>query len=165
MTFRLQNPRKPSSRPAARRSLRQGFSLLEILVVLAIIALIAAVVGPRLFAQLDRSKTTAARIQAKAIKGALETMRIDIGRLPSQQEGLNLLIQADATTVPGWQGPYMDALPSDPWGRPYVYMPPADAGAAGGLTGGGAASVLSYGADGQEGGEGVNADVSSEQQR
>ena len=66
-----------------------------------IIALIAAVVGPRLFAQLDRSKTTAARIQAKAIKGALETMRIDIGRLPSQQEGLNLLIQADATTVPG----------------------------------------------------------------
>lgn len=165
MTFRLQTRRKTAQAPGARRALRQGFSLLEILVVLAIIALIAAVVGPRLFAQLDRSKTTAARIQAKAIKGALETMRIDIGRMPSQQEGLNLLIQADPTTVPGWQGPYMDALPSDPWGRPYVYVAPAETGGQGGLTGGGSASVLSYGADGQEGGEGVNADVSSEQQR
>ena len=146
------------------RKSREGYSLLEILVVLAIIALIAAVVGPRLFAQLDRSKTTAARIQAKAIKGALETMRIDIGRLPSQQEGLNLLIQADATTVPGWQGPYMDALPSDPWGRPYVYVAPAEAAGAT-PSGGGAARVLSYGADGQEGGSGVNADVSSDQAR
>lgn len=160
MTFRLQN-RRPA---AAQRRLRQGFSLLEILVVLAIIALIAAVVGPRLFAQLDRSKTTAARIQAKALKSALETMRIDIGRVPTQQEGLNLLLQGDPTAVPGWQGPYMDALPSDPWGRPYVYVAPAETSGAA-VSGGGNATVLSYGADGQEGGTGVNADVSSEQQR
>ena len=105
---------------------RAGYSLLEILVVLAIIALIAAVVGPRLFAQLDRSKSTTARIQARAVVAALDTMRIDIGRLPSQQEGLNLLIQGDPAAVPGWQGPYMEVLPSDPWGRPYVYAPPAE---------------------------------------
>ena len=114
MTFRLQN----RLRSRVRRVRRDGFSLLEILVVLAIIALIAAVVGPRLFAQLDRSKSTTARIQAKAVVAALDTMRIDIGRLPSQQEGLNLLLQGDPAATPGWQGPYMDALPSDPWGRP-----------------------------------------------
>lgn len=160
MTFRLQN----RLRTHARRVRRDGFSLLEILVVLAIIALIAAVVGPRLFAQLDRSKSTTARIQARAVVAALDTMRIDIGRLPSQQEGLNLLIQGDPAAVPGWQGPYMEALPSDPWGRPYVYAPPAEAAGAT-ASGGGAARVVSYGADGQEGGTGVNADVSSDQQR
>ena len=160
MTFRLQTRRRSS----ALRHRREGFSLLEILVVLAIIALIAAVVGPRLFAQLDRSKTTTARIQAKAVAAALDTMRIDIGRLPTQQEGLNLLLQGDATAVPGWQGPYMEALPSDPWGRPYVYAAPSEASGAT-PSGGGSARVLSYGADGQEGGTGVNADVSSDQPR
>ena len=160
MTFRLQNRlRKP-----LLRANREGFSLLEILVVLAIIALIAAVVGPRLFAQLDRSKSTTARIQARAVAAALDTMRIDIGRLPTQQEGLNLLIQGDPAAVPGWQGPYMESLPSDPWGRPYVYAPPAEASGAA-PSGGGAARVISYGADGQEGGTGVNADVSSDQPR
>ena len=160
MTFRLQN----RLRSRVRRVRRDGFSLLEILDVLAIIALIAAVVGPRLFAQLDRSKSTTARIQAKAVVAALDTMRIDIGRLPSQQEGLNLLLQGDPAATPGWQGPYMDALPSDPWGRPYVYVAPAEAAGAT-PSGGGAARVLSYGADGQEGGSGVNADVSSDQAR
>lgn len=158
MTFRLQN----RLRKQVLRTKRDGFSLLEILVVLAIIALIAAVVGPRVFAQLDRSKTTAARLQAKAVKSALETMRIDIGRLPTQQEGLNLLMQGDPSAVPGWQGPYMETLPSDPWARPYVYVAPSEAGAAGAT---GEAKVLSYGADGQEGGTGVNADVSSDQAR
>lgn len=145
---------------------REGYSLLEILVVLAIIALIAAVVGPRLFAQLDRSKTQTARLQIRALEAALQTMRLDIGRLPTEQEGLQLLMQADANQVPGWSGPYLDqTLPADPWGRPYVYAPPP-ANADGSV---GAPEirprVVSYGADGQEGGEGVNADVSSDQAR
>ena len=145
---------------------RAGYSLLEILVVLAIIALIAAVVGPRLFAQLDRSKTQTARLQIRSLEASLETMRLDIGRLPSEQEGLGLLIQADPQNVSGWYGPYLDrALPSDPWGRPYIYRPPpAEAdGAPGGPEI--SAQVLSYGADGAAGGQGVNADVTSQPDR
>lgn len=149
-------------RPTADRS-RAGFSLLEILVVLAIIALIAAVVGPRLFAQLDRSKTTTARVQIRSLEAALDTMRLDIGRLPTEQEGLALLTQGDAAQVPGWAGPYLDkALPVDPWARPYVYVapPPASDTTAAAVTQ--AARVVSYGADGQEGGSGPAADVSSD---
>ena len=145
---------------------RGGFSLLEILVVLAIIALIAAVVGPRLFAQLDRSKTTTARLQIRSLEAALETMRLDIGRWPTEQEGLGLLMEADTAQVAGWSGPYLDkSLPSDPWARPYVFVAvdPAATGAPGAPDA--RASVISYGADGQPGGEGVNADVSSDQAR
>lgn len=149
-----------------RRGLRAGYSLLEILVVLAIIALIAAVVGPRLFAQLDRSKTTTARLQIRSLEAALATMQLDIGRQPTEQEGLALLMQADASQVPGWSGPYLDGtLPADPWGRPYIYLPPS--AAADGTPGApdARARVISYGADGQEGGQGVNADVASDQAR
>lgn len=133
---------------------------------LAIIALIAAVVGPRLFAQLDRSKTTTARLQIRSLEAAMETMRLDIGRLPTEQEGLGLLMQADPAQVPGWSGPYLDkALPSDPWARPYIYVAPgAEANGAPGAPEA-RAKVVSYGADGQPGGEGVNADVSSDQAR
>lgn len=157
-------PAGSGGRSRGRR--RSGYSLLEILVVLAIIALIAAVVGPRLFAQLDRSKTNTARLQIRSLEAAVETMRLDIGRLPTQEEGLSLLVQADPAVVTGWYGPYLDkALPADPWARPYVYIaPPATATNAPGapeLR----PRVISYGADGQEGGEGVNADVTSDQPR
>lgn len=157
---------RSGARHSRQRSSRSGYSLLEILVVLAIIALIAAVVGPRLFAQLDRSKTRTALLQIRSLEAALETMRLDIGRLPTEQEGLALLVQADAQSVSGWYGPYLDrALPSDPWGRPYIYRaPPADASGAPGAPEA-RAEVLSYGADGAEGGQGVNADVSSNQER
>lgn len=152
-----------SSHQRGRKS-REGYSLLEILVVLSIIALIAAVVGPRLFAQLDKSKTQTARLQIRSLEAALETMRLDIGRLPTEQEGLGLLMQANPEQVPGWSGPYLDKdLPSDPWGRPYIYVAPAAATA--GAPGETRARVISYGADGQEGGDGVNADVSSDQAR
>ena len=163
---RLTMFRRLRARQPLLRHDRAGYSLLEILVVLAIIALIAAVVGPRLFAQLDRSKTTTARLQIRSLEAALETMRLDIGRLPTQQEGLALLTQAYAAQTPGWAGPYLEkTLPADPWARPYVYVAPS-ADATGAV---GApeirARVISYGADGQEGGEGVNTDVTSDQAR
>lgn len=154
------------------RRRRGGYSLIEILVVLAIIGLIAAVVGPRLFTQLDRSKTTTARLQIRSLEAALETMRLDIGRLPTTQEGLGLLVSANPEEVSGWYGPYLsEALPNDPWGRPYVYLAPEastsstwpgeSSGSLQGPVGEVRATVMSYGADGAPGGQGVNADVTS----
>jgi general secretion pathway protein G len=142
-----------SNGPARRRHAgKAGYSLLEILIVLTIIALIAALVGPRLFAQLDRSKVTTARVQARGLETALETMRVDINRYPTQQEGLALLMQADPKTVTGWAGPYLGgALPNDPWGKPYVYEPPKSDTQP--------PAVISYGADGKPGGSGNSADV------
>jgi general secretion pathway protein G len=151
---------------------RAGYSLLEILVVLAIIAMIVAVVGPRLFSQLDRAKTRTASLQIRSLEAALETMRLDIGRLPTTAEGLNLLVAADPATVNGWYGPYLsEKLPSDPWGRPYIYEAPTAStgapttpGADGALQGPAGEikpKVTSYGADGTPGGDGINADVTS----
>ena len=133
------------------QSLKAGYSLLEILIVLAIIALIAALVGPRLFAQLDKSKVVAARVQVKALKS--ETMRLDIGRYPTQQEGLTLLDQAPGEGTANWAGPYLSGgVPKDPWGHDYVYAAPAADGQE--------PKVTSYGADGRPGGSDNNADIS-----
>lgn len=141
--------------PRARRSRhagKAGYSLLEILIVLTIIALIAALVGPRLFAQLDRSKVTTARVQARGLETALETMRVDINRYPTQAEGLALLTQADPKVVTGWAGPYLAAaVPNDPWGKPYLYEPPKAENQP--------PAVVSLGADGKPGGTGNSADV------
>jgi general secretion pathway protein G len=115
---------------ARRRTARAkaGYSLLEILIVLAIIALIVALVGPQLFAQFDRAKVTTARVQVKSLETALQTMELDIGRYPTQAEGLPMLVNADRKAVAGWNGPYLNgSLPSDPWGHAYVYDPPPDA--------------------------------------
>ena len=122
---RLEDAGSATTAAGAGIRAKAGYSLLEILIVLTIIALIAALVGPRLFAQLDRSKTTTARVQARGLETALDTMRVDINRYPTQEEGLALLMQADPKTVTGWAGPYLGgALPDDPWGRPYVYEAP-----------------------------------------
>lgn len=133
--------------------LKRGYSLLEILIVLAIIAMIVALVGPRLFAQLDKSKVVAARVQMQGLKAALSTMRLDIDRYPTTEEGLALLQTAPVQSVPGWAGPYMDgALPKDPWGRPYIYAPPAQSSDA--------PTITSLGADGKPSGTGNDADLS-----
>jgi general secretion pathway protein G len=145
-----------NSAGTARRRAKGGYSLLEILIVLAIIALIVALVGPRLFAQLDHAKVTTARVQVKSLETALSTMEIDIGRYPSQSEGLGLLIDApDRKAVPGWNGPYLSSgVPNDPWGHPYVYDPPTDRAHP--------PRVHSLGADGKPGGEGDAADIYSD---
>lgn len=115
-------------RPPGRlaRSLSRGFTLLEILVVLVIIGLLAGLVGPRLLSQLDRAKVTTAETQIRMLRGALETMRLDLGRFPSAEEGLQLLVTppADGAMRQRWRGPYLDGqLPMDPWGNPYQYDP------------------------------------------
>lgn len=131
---------------------RPGYSLMEILVAVAIIAVLATLVAPRLFGQLDRSRATAAQTQIRMIETSLDTMRLDIGRYPTGEEGLTLLVSPNESVSGVWMGPYIDGdLPTDPWGNPYRYDPaasPADRG-----------DVYSYGADNEEGGEGLNADI------
>lgn len=147
-------PSMALSKPKRARRGEAGYSLLEVLIVLTIIALVAALVGPRLMAQLDRSKVTAARVQIRSLSSSLETMRIDLGRYPSAQEGLALLVTAPrgGRDQGAWQGPYLDSdVPADPWGGEYVYEAPRDGGAR--------PVIKSLGADGREGGTGLDADI------
>lgn len=143
-----------SKRGVGARRGERGYSLLEVLIVLTIIALVAALVGPRLIAQLDRSKVTAARVQVRTLASALETMRIDIGRYPTTQEGLALLVAppTGAREAASWAGPYLDAeVPSDPWGGAYIYDAPREDFAR--------PRIASLGADGEVGGTGLAADI------
>lgn len=131
---------------------RRGYSLMEILVAVAIIAVLATLVAPRLFSQLDNSRSTAAATQIRMIETALDTMRLDIGRYPTQSEGLNLLVTPSEPVERMWNGPYLDGgLPADPWGNPYRYRAPQAANDRG--------RVYSYGADNAEGGTGPDADI------
>jgi len=137
---------------------RRGYSLLEILIVLTIIALIATLVGPRLISALDRSKSTTVAVQSRAIAAALNTMYLDLGRYPSAEEGLTILVNAPSEGGETWRGPYLESgLPDDPWGRPYEYFPPATIDAS--------PRVGSLGADGRTGGSGSAADVFSDSPR
>lgn len=137
----------PSARPRPR-----GFTLLELLVVMVIIGLLAGYVGPKLFGQIGKSETKAAKAQLDALQKALDQYRIDVGHYPSSEQGLAALL-AKPADEPKWSGPYMaKAIPPDPWGRAYQYTAPGQHGDF---------DLLSYGRDGQPGGEGDNADVVS----
>jgi general secretion pathway protein G len=130
-----------------------GFTLLELLVVMVIIGLLASYVGPRYFAQVGKSETNAARAQVEALAKALDTYRIDIGAYPSTAQGLGALV-ARPEGVNKWSGPYLQKdVPTDPWGRPYQYKSPGDAGRD--------FDITSLGKDGQAGGEGDAADIRS----
>ena len=136
------------------RKYSAGFTLLELLVVLVIIGLLAGLVGPRLFSKVDISKVQTAQTQVKMMRGALETLRLDIGRFPTSSEGLSLLSEPprNERLVGKWKGPYLDdAAPPDPWGQPYQYNVPGANGQP--------FSLYSFGADGKRGGEGNDADV------
>ncbi|MBI3703036.1 MAG: type II secretion system major pseudopilin GspG [Rhizobiales bacterium] len=130
-----------------------GFTLIEILVVIAIIALIMSLVGPRVLNYLGESKVKAAKIQIQSFGSALDLFNLDTGRYPSTSEGLTALVQSPGT-VPSWNGPYLKGgvLPADPWGKAYVYRSPGEHGPY---------DIMSYGSDGQEGGSGTAADIAS----
>ena len=136
-----------------RNGVQQGFTLLELLVVLVIIGMLAAIVGPRYFSELGKSQVTIARAQIDVLTKALDNFRLDVGRYPTAQEGLAALVVKPAG-VDKWAGPYLKKdVPPDPWGHPYVYKVPGTKGDY---------AVISYGRDGQSGGTGEDADVSSE---
>src|ERR1700739_3400908 len=130
-----------------------GFTLVEILVVITIIGLIMALVGPRVINYLGEAKVKAARIQIESFSSALDLYYLDAGRYPSSSEGLTALAQRPGGAAT-WSGPYLKGglVPNDPWGHPYLYRSPGEHGAY---------DIVSYGSDGQEGGTGTAADIVS----
>jgi len=133
------------------RNQHAGFTLLELLVVMVIIGLLAAYVGPRYFAQLGKSERGTAKSQIEGLSRALDTYRLDTGHYPTTEQGLNALV-LKPSDEPKWLGPYLQkSVPPDPWGRPYVYRSPGQTADF---------DLLSYAKDGQAGGEGEGADVS-----
>ena len=128
-----------------------GFTLLELLVVLLIIALLASYVGPKMFDRLELAKVQTAQGQMKSLADALHQYRLDNGTYPDETLGLNALTTRPANAN-NWQGPYLKSLPPDPWGNPYQYLSP-------GLKG--EVDIISLGADGQPGGSGDDADIGS----
>lgn len=143
------NKRGPWRRPPVA-----GFTLLELLVVIVIIGLLAAYVGPKYFAQLGKSEVTIARAQIEAFEKSLDTYRLDVGRYPSSEEGLAALLVAPASAAARWNGPYLKkSVPADPWGHPYQYKAPGSKAEF---------EIISLGRDGQPGGSGEDADLSSQ---
>ena len=158
-----ENPQLPTrSRPAAmvqsdrddeKRRRQSGFTLVELLVVMAILVLIASLVAPRVIAYLGSSRTKTAKIQIESLSTTLELFRLDTGRYPSSEEGLRALVARPAM-VQGWNGPYLKGgrLPNDPWGKPYLYRHPGEHGEF---------DIFSFGADGEPGGDDEKQDVRS----
>ena len=130
-----------------------GVTLIELLVVVTIIALFAALVGPRLFRQVSRSRVTATRAQINSFQTALGAYKLDTSKFPTTEQGLQAL-RVQPEGVPRWDGPYLPQdIPADPWGNPYVYKFPGEHGDE--------PDIVSLGADGKPGGEGDDADIVS----
>jgi general secretion pathway protein G len=132
----------------------KGFTLLELLVVIVIIGLLAAYVGPKYFAQLGKSEVTVAKAQMESFEKSLDTYRLDVGRYPTTEEGMAALMAAPPAAATKWNGPYLKkAVPLDPWGHAYQYRAPGSKGEY---------DIVSMGKDGQPGGSGENADISAQ---
>jgi general secretion pathway protein G len=132
----------------------QGFTLVEMLVVITIIGLIMGLIGPRVLNYLSESKVKAAKIQLQSFGSALDLFYLDAGRFPSTAEGLTALVQR-TPGVAAWNGPYLKGgnVPNDPWNNAYVYRSPSERSPY---------EIMSYGSDGQEGGTGIAADISTD---
>lgn len=131
---------------------RRGFTLLELLVVMVIIGLLAAYVGPKYFSQIGKSEVKTTRAQIVGFDNALQQYRLDVGSFPSTEQGLQAL-QTRPDGVAKWDGPYLaKSVPMDPWGRPYVYVSPGEHGEF---------DISSTGRDGRPGGDGRDADITN----
>jgi general secretion pathway protein G len=132
--------------------LRRGFTLLELLVVMVIIGLLAAYVGPKYFSQVGKSEVKTTRAQIVGFEKALQQYRLDVGTLPNTEQGLQALL-AKPSNVNKWDGPYLEkALPADPWGNAYLYVAPGEHGEF---------DISSTGRDGRPGGDGLDADITN----
>ena len=139
----------PSNKPRRPR----GFTLIELMVVLVIMGVLAALIVPNIIGRTDEARVTAAKTDIGTIMQALKLYKLDNGIYPSQEQGLQALVVKPSTPpVPGNWKPYLEKLPTDPWGRPYQYLNPGVKGPV---------DVFSYGADGKPGGDGSNADIGS----
>jgi general secretion pathway protein G len=144
-----------------------GFTFIEIMVVVAILAILAALVVPRIMGRTDDAKRTAAKVQIRNIEGALQLYKLDNGVYPTTEQGLKALVEKPSVGVipKKWKiGGYLPKLPEDPWGNPYKYLSPAQSsiqtsGQSSGLKA--EYEIISLGTDGEMGGEGVNADITN----
>ncbi|MGE5189249.1 MAG: type II secretion system major pseudopilin GspG [Gemmatimonadota bacterium] len=139
----------------ARGGGQAGFTLLELMVVIVILGLLAALVVPKLIGQSEKAKRTATQVQIKSLEQALQLFKLDNGFYPSTEQGLAALVKApEVGRIPKnyRTGGYIDRIPNDPWGTPYVYLSPGTHGDY---------DISSYGADGMPGGDGENADINS----
>ena len=146
-------PVSPAMTSVPVRHRQRGFTLIELMVVLVIIGVLGALIVPNLIGRADDARVTAARTDVNNLVQALKLYRLDNQRYPSAEQGLEALVKrpTEGNIPPNWK-PYVDKLPGDPWGRPYQYLNP---GVKGDI------DVFSFGADGQPGGEGNNADIGS----
>jgi len=136
-----------------RLPLPRGFTLIEMMVVVLIIGVLAALIVPNVLERADDARVTAARTDVNNLMQALKLYKLDNQRFPTSEQGLQaLLTKPTSGPIPGNWKPYLDKLPNDPWGRPYQYLNPGVKAEV---------DVLSFGADGQAGGEGKNADIGS----
>lgn len=135
-----------------QRRTQHGFTLLELLVVLVVLGLLAGIVAPRYFSQLGRSEAKVARAQIEGLAKALDLYRLEIGRYPSSEQGLQALVSAPSDEA-RWSGPYLQKkVPDDPWGHAYLYRYPGENGEY---------DLFSLGKDGQPGGDGENAEITN----
>jgi general secretion pathway protein G len=132
---------------------QQGFTLIELLVVLVILGLLASLAGPKVMNYLGGAKSDSAKLQVEEFGASLDLFKLETGRYPSSQEGLQALVQAPSGLT-GWNGPYLKkkAVPKDPWGNEYLYVSPGQHGHY---------DLSSLGADNREGGEGENKDLTN----